>query len=156
MSLTSSKRRTKSDSRKTLKDQNKFPGKTTGSLYLGFSSKSRLDKHQSGMVSCNWFCTSDQCFSTCKTMPHFVSIKSTSCLNRVHSCQVEKMAGNNALHFLCRSWLEYDKLGVFFFRSLLAVLILLLCPVTYVLLWYKSGKKIGLRISSLHPPQIEL
>lgn len=42
MSLTSSKRR--------AKHQNQFPGKTMGFLFLGFSSKSRLDKHQSGIV----------------------------------------------------------------------------------------------------------
>lgn len=39
-----------------------------------------------------------------------------------------------------------------FFRSSLAVLIPVVCPVTYALHWYKWGQKIRLRFSSLHPP----
>lgn len=38
------------------------------------------------------------------------------------------------------------------FRSILAGFIPVLHLVTYALLWYKSGQKISLRISSLHPP----
>lgn len=116
MSLSCSKRRTKSDSRKPIKNQNQFPVKTTGSLFLGFSSQSRLDKHQSEMVPYNWFCTSGECFSTSKTIPHFTLTKSTSCLNKVHGCQAEMLARNKALHALCWSWLECDKLVFSFFQ----------------------------------------
>lgn len=129
ISLSSSKRRTKSDSRKTIKNQNQFPGNTMSSQFLGFSCKGRLDKRQSGMVPCNWFRTCDDGFSTSKTMSPLLN-KSTSRLNRVHGDQVENLAGNKALHFLYCSWLEYDKLGFFFSRSILAVLIHALCPVT--------------------------
>lgn len=153
MSLSNSKRTPKSDSRKTIKNQNQFPGNAMGSQFLGFSCKSRLDKHQSGMASRNWFCTCHEHFSTSKTMSPLLN-KSTSCLSTAHGDQVENLAGNEALHFLYWSWLEYDNLGclVFFSRSILAVLIHVLCPVTYAVVWYKLGKKISLSISSLHSP----
>lgn len=91
--------------------------------------------------------------------PCLISYWSRICLMRIQDWAHRKP--NQALFFFspfCCSWPKCDKLVLFFFafRFITAALIPALCPITYALLWYKSGKKIRHTISNIHThtPQI--